>query len=268
MGLPVDKLVIATNENDILHRFWQSGVYEKQAKEGTQEKDQVREQIGALADPGGVKMTYAPAMDILVSSNFERLLWFLAFKISKVEEVNHRRMEAGEKVKGWLDQLKKDGGFQVEKEILEAAREDFASERVSNQETISTIKDVQAWTRNDVQEVKGRDGGVATTGMLYKGSYILDPHSAIGVAASMRRHQQGEDVQYVSLATAHPAKFSAAVEMALENVDGFTFETVLPEQFKGLMELEKRLVDCKADWKAVREIVVKEVEQELKASRK
>lgn len=266
MGLPVDKLVIATNENDILHRFWQSGVYEKQAKEGEQEKDKVKEKIGALADPGGVKMTYAPAMDILVSSNFERLLWFLAYKTSKVEETNHRRMEAGEKVKGWLEQLKSAGGFSVPKEMLEAAREDFASERVSNEETISTIKDIQA-SATDAVEVVGRDGKVATTGMMDRGRYILDPHSAIGVAASLRRIQAGEDVQYISLATAHPAKFSAAVEMALKDVEGFTFETVLPEQFKGLMELEKRLVDCKAEWKAVREIVVREVEEELKSAR-
>lgn len=270
MGLPVDKLVIATNENDILHRFWQSGTYEKQAAASKEEegRNEVKEADGALADPGGVKMTYAPAMDILVSSNFERLLWFLAYKTSTVEEVNHRRMEAGEKVKGWLEQLKKEGGFAVPKEMLEAAREDFASERVSNAETISTIKDVQA-SSTDAKEVKGRDGGVATTGMMDRGRYILDPHSAIGVAASLRRIQgeKEEEVQYISLATAHPAKFSNAVEMALKDVDGFTFETVLPEQFKGLMELEKRLVDCKADWKAVREIVVRGVDEELKESR-
>lgn len=272
MGLPVDKLVIATNENDILHRFWQSGVYEKQARQKEeQETDDVKEQIGALADPGGVKMTYAPAMDILVSSNFERLLWFLAFQTSTVEETNHRRMEAGEKVKEWLEQLKKNGGFHVEPKILDAARQQFTSERVSNDETISTIKDVQAWSKTDVKEVVGRDGNVATTGMLYNGSYILDPHSAIGVAASLRRIQHdsqqktedvGEDVEYISLATAHPAKFSAAVEMALQDVEGFSFESVLPVQFQGLMEFERRVVDCRADWKAVREIVTREVEGE------
>jgi threonine synthase len=268
MGLPVDKLVIATNENDILHRFWQSGVYEKQAKEGKQEVDEVKEAVGALADPGGVKMTYAPAMDILVSSNFERLLWFLAYKTSGVEEVNHRRMEAGERVKGWLDELKKNGGFSVPKNILDAAREQFASERVSNSQTISTIRDVQK-QETDVREVAGRDGKVATTGMLYQGRYILDPHSAIGVAASLRRIEgEKDDVHHISLATAHPAKFSAAVEMALQEVEGFTFETVLPEQFKGLMDLEKRVVDCKAEWEAVREIVVREVEEELKGSGK
>ena len=58
MGLPADKLIIATNENDILDRFMKSGEYAKQQEVG-------------------VKATYSPAMDILISSNFERLLWYL-----------------------------------------------------------------------------------------------------------------------------------------------------------------------------------------------
>ena len=56
MGLPVEKLVIATNENDILNRFLKTGSYEKSSE---------------------VAATYSPAMDILISLNFERLLWYL-----------------------------------------------------------------------------------------------------------------------------------------------------------------------------------------------
>ncbi|KAJ1797648.1 threonine synthase, partial [Coemansia sp. RSA 2599] len=59
LGLPVGRLAIATNANDILDRFLHSGVYEKNAEQGV------------LATP-------SPAMDILVSSNFERFLWYLA----------------------------------------------------------------------------------------------------------------------------------------------------------------------------------------------
>lgn len=116
MGLPTDKLVIATNENDILHRFWKTGYYEKHAVHG-------REAEGGLVDDGvkaheaGVKETLAPAMDILVSSNFERLLWFLAYQTSEAGETNHRRMQAGDKVKYWLSQLKSEGGFSVNSEI-------------------------------------------------------------------------------------------------------------------------------------------------------
>jgi threonine synthase len=58
--------VIATNENDILARFWKNGSYEKVDP--------------TLVNSRGVKETHSPAMDILVSSNFERLLWYLAFE--------------------------------------------------------------------------------------------------------------------------------------------------------------------------------------------
>ena len=110
MGLPTDKLVVATNENDILHRFWQTGWYEKQPVHGKEAEGGIAAD-GAKAHEEGVKETLSPAMDILVSSNFERLLWFLAFETSKVEETNRRRMEAGEKVKGWVTQLNSNGGF-------------------------------------------------------------------------------------------------------------------------------------------------------------
>ena len=79
-------------------------------------------------------------MDILVSSNFERLLWYLAFQESKAAELNHRRMAAGEQVKKWLAALKTEGGFGVSKEVLAAAKEKFDSERVSDAQTIDTIK--------------------------------------------------------------------------------------------------------------------------------
>lgn len=219
---------------------------------------------GAKADPSGVKMTFAPAMDILVSSNFERLLWYLAFQTSKTEETNRRRMEAGAKVKDWLEALKKDGGFGVEKEILQAAMQDFESERVSDKHTIDTIKEVYGWSSIPAAS----NPVVATTGMLHNGHYILDPHSAIGVAASLRQAQSvSKETHLVSLATAHPAKFSHAVELALKDVPGFTFETVLPEQFIGLDQLERRITESKADWKQVRGIVVQQVADELKGER-
>lgn len=96
MGLPVDKLVgnsspsrrsgsciktyvvlVATNENDILYRFWQTGRYEKQPVLGKEAEGGMKAD-GVKAHEEGCKETLSPAMDILVSSNFERLMWFLA----------------------------------------------------------------------------------------------------------------------------------------------------------------------------------------------
>ncbi|KAH9820869.1 threonine synthase-like [Teratosphaeria destructans] len=276
MGLPTDKLIVATNENDILHRFWKTGYYEKKPVHGL-EAEGGFEEDGVKAHESGVKETLAPAMDILVSSNFERLLWYVAYGTSKVEEVNRRRMEAGEKVKVWLNQLKSEGGFGVSQEMLAAAKEHFDSERVSDKQTIQTIKDIYAQTLPLAKQVNGHANATpATTGTSHEGHYILDPHSAIGVAAALRSIAGTKGVSeitgkhavhHISLATAHPAKFSNAVELALKDAPGFSFETVLPEQFVGLEEKEKRVTDTTADWQAVREIVVNQVEEELRGQR-
>ncbi|RMZ32023.1 hypothetical protein D0859_03865 [Hortaea werneckii] len=276
MGLPADKLIIATNENDILHRFWKTGFYEKMPVHGKEAEGGLVED-GVKAAESGVKETLTPAMDILVSSNFERLLWFLAYRTSTVEETNRRRMEAGEKVKNWLDALKKDGGFGVNKEILAAAKENFDSERVSDKQTIQTIKDIyNAPLPSSAATTTQADGHTpATTGTNHNGHYILDPHSAIGITASLRSitactdsaQKTGGDpaIHHISLATAHPAKFSHAVELALKDVEGFTFEKVLPEQFIGLEEMEKRCLDAPASWEKVKGIVRELVENEIRA---
>ncbi|KAI6840880.1 threonine synthase [Hortaea werneckii] len=276
MGLPADKLIIATNENDILHRFWKTGFYEKMPVHGKEAEGGLVED-GVKAAESGVKETLTPAMDILVSSNFERLLWFLAYRTSSVEETNRRRMEAGEKVKNWLDALKKDGGFGVNKEILAAAKENFDSERVSDKQTIQTIKDIYgASLSSTATQTDGHNTAApATTGTQHNGHYILDPHSAIGITASLRSitactdsaQKTGGDpaIHHISLATAHPAKFSHAVELALKDVEGFTFEKVLPEQFVGLEEMEKRCLDAPASWERVKGIVRELVEKEVRA---
>ncbi|KAI6862617.1 threonine synthase [Hortaea werneckii] len=277
MGLPADKLIIATNENDILHRFWKTGFYEKMPVHGKEAEGGLVED-GVKAAESGVKETLTPAMDILVSSNFERLLWFLAYRTSTVEETNRRRMEAGEKVKNWLDALKKDGGFGVNKEILAAAKENFDSERVSDKQTIQTIKDIYGATlpsSSAAATVQANGHTPATTGTNHNGHYILDPHSAIGITASLRSitactdsaQKTGGDpaIHHISLATAHPAKFSHAVELALKDVEGFTFEKVLPEQFVGLEEMEKRCLDAPASWEKVKGIVRELVEKEVRA---
>ncbi|KAK3371501.1 tryptophan synthase beta subunit-like PLP-dependent enzyme [Lasiosphaeria ovina] len=244
MGLPVDKLVIATNENDILDRFWKTGRYEKKATHGLAAEGGL-ESDGVKAHEDGVKETLSPAMDILVSSNFERLLWFLAYKFAAGTKMDDEwiKRQAGQEVSSWLKDLKTKGGFgPVYKDVLKEAREDFESERVTDHETLDAIK------------------------RLYKeANYILDPHTAVGIEAASRSVKRaGPGMPHIALSTAHPAKFAGAVTLALKDEPSFQFdEKVLPREFVGLDQKERRVKDVANDWKAVRELVKKEVEEEL-----
>lgn len=228
MGLPISKLIIATNENDILHRFWQTGAYEKD-------------------DGQGVKETLSPAMDILISSNFERLLWFIAYDVytSSVDEIQERRQIAALKVKEWQASLKTKGGFRVEQKVLDTAKTDFTSERVSDAETLVTIRDVYRWP--------GPKG------------YVLDPHSAISMTAALRSVKTAPGIHNVALSTAHPAKFSNAVEMALAEEKDFQFKDILPSQLLGLESLPRRVIRVQrsSGLDGIRKIIMNEVEKEL-----
>ncbi|KAI1084056.1 threonine synthase [Whalleya microplaca] len=244
MGLPVEKFVIATNENDILDRFWKTGKYEKKPARGPEAEGGL-EVDGVKAHEDGVKETLSPAMDILVSSNFERLLWFLAFEFAAVAKMDDEwnRRQAGQEVAAWLKQLKSTGGFgPVYQDVHTNAKRDFESERVSDAQTVDTIKNY-----------------------FNKIGYVLDPHTAVGVTASVRSMERSK-TPHISLSTAHPAKFAGAVELALKNEAGFSFEEkVRPPEFVGLETKEKRVTDVENNFETVREIVKKQVEEELKA---
>ena len=105
MGLPIERLVIATNRNDILARTLETGKYH-----GT-----------------GVKKTISPSMDIQVSSNFERLLF----------ELYHRD---GAAVKTLMERFKQAGSFTIEKAPLSRLRDEFDAGRSSEEETADEIK--------------------------------------------------------------------------------------------------------------------------------
>ncbi|KAK9384594.1 tryptophan synthase beta subunit-like PLP-dependent enzyme [Lipomyces mesembrius] len=217
MGLPVEKLIIATNANDILDRFWKSGVYEKKAPG---------------SDVEAVKETLSPAMDILISSNFERLLWYLAR-----EQLSSSNEEAGQYIQKWMIELKGTGKVVVPKQVLDAGLKEFASDSVSDEQTVETIKAIYD----------------LTTG------YIIDPHTSVGVTASLR-HLDGKHT-YVSLSTAHPAKFGDAVDQALQGKDAYSFDNVLPDAFKALKNLPKKVTVIEEPDK---ELVKAAIEQELK----
>jgi len=254
MGLPIAKLVVATNENDILDRFWKTGRYEKKAVRGVEAQGGIATD-GAKAHEDGVKETLSPAMNILVSSNLERLLWYLAYEFAATAGMNDEwnKKQAGQEVESWLKELKTKGGFGVYKEILDAARRDFESERVSDEQTIETIQEFYK------------------TGTSHKGGYILDPHSAIGVAAALRSMKRTSPIEthHIALATAHPAKFANAVDLALKDEKDFSFDAILPEEFVGLEKKERRVrvIPKGAGWEGIREIVEEEVKEELNGAR-
>ena len=139
MGLPIERLVVATNENDILDRFFKTGRYEKHAVFGA-EAEGGEEFDGVKAHEEGAKETLSPAMDILVSSNFERLLWYLARECETKEETEEgKSKEAGRVLKGWMDGVKSRGGIVVTPAVLAAAKRDFSSYRVSDKEVLPSF---------------------------------------------------------------------------------------------------------------------------------
>lgn len=174
MGLPIDQLVVATNENDILHRFISSNDYS-----ATQ-----------------LSKTYSPSMDILVSSNFERYLFDLFGR--DAEQLTDFMQRFGK------EQLS------VSEAQWRQVQATFDSASVNDEKTCQVIAEVKA-----------------ATGKL------LDPHTAVGVE-SARIVRRSQEVPMVTLATAHPAKFSDAISAAgLDLPD-------LPEHLADLLERDER----------------------------
>ncbi len=152
MGLPINQLVVATNKNDILHRFISKNHYHQEPLEHT----------------------LSPSMDIMVSSNFERLMFDLFGR-------NGEALAA--QIKTWKTQSGSIDDYRWKK-----ARELFDSLSLNDDETCAVIKQVFDETE-----------------------YLLDPHTAIGVGAA-RKCRRDISIPMVTLATAHPVKFPEAVE--------------------------------------------------------
>lgn len=120
MGLPMGQLGVATNSNDILARFWKSGLYQK---------------VDPSAAPvaGGVYATVSPAMDIAVSSNFERLLWYLAYEKAAQNDEASRRAAACDRVRDWMTAVKNMGTVDLSA-VLEDARRDFVADKADDEQ--------------------------------------------------------------------------------------------------------------------------------------
>jgi threonine synthase len=124
MGLPIRKLVVATNSNDILARFWKTGKYEK--VDSTVDVGGVVNNRKQATDASGVKETLSPAMDILVSSNFERLLWYLAFENSLGSTKEDRVKVDCTTLDLWMGQVKSNSRVEVPVSVLQTAQKEFS----------------------------------------------------------------------------------------------------------------------------------------------
>ena len=105
MGLPIEKLIVATNENDILERVINFGEYK----------------------PSKVKPSLSPSMDVQISSNFERLLF---------DVLNHD----DKKVSNLMSKLLSEGSFKLNKEQIKTIKKDFFANKVTDKETLKIIK--------------------------------------------------------------------------------------------------------------------------------
>ena len=193
MGLPVEQLIIATNQNDILHRTLETGA-------------QVKE---------GVTPSISPSMDIQVSSNFERAL-FEAYG------------RDGAVVAEQMDELKAKGAFTVSQGAIDMLRDTFASGRASEEETYGTIK----------------------TELLLSGELIC-PHTAVAVTVA------GDHLgatPMITLATAHPAKFPAAVEKATG------LHPQLPPHMADLFERDERVTRVPNDLTALQTLIKERIQ--------
>lgn len=189
MGAPIEQLIVATNENDILARFFQSGVYAQ----------------------GDVAKTLSPSMDIQVASNFERYLYY-------------QQGECAQSVRELMQTFSDTGSLAIDAgpDGVDAA---FSSRAVNTAETLATIARV-----ND------------------SCGYVLDPHSAVGVAAA---ETVPGDRPTLCLATAHPAKFPDAIAQAVPSAR--VIHPVL-ERLKGV---QTRCEVIDADEGTVRETIAR-----------
>ena len=198
MGLPVKKLICASNSNSVLTEFLTTGVYNRNRDFYT---------------------TISPSMDILISSNLERLLYSVS---------------GSENVCSWMKQLSENGKYEVDAKTLEAIKALFAAGCCNDDETKETISKI-----------------------FKEKNYLCDTHTAVAVKVYYDyKAKTGDATPAVIASTASPFKFSAAVLEAVEGkTDGLDeFEMVerlaqvtgkcCPEQLANLRDKAVRFDGC------------------------
>ena len=155
MGLPIGRLICASNRNNVLTDFLRTGVYDRNRDFYT---------------------TVSPSMDILISSNLERLLYDLSGCDSK-------------RVKGWMDSLAATGRYEVDEDVKSAIRELFWAGCCDDEATVETV---------------GKVFGSA--------HYLADTHTAVALNVYEQYvRESGSDVPTIIASTASPYKFAPAV---------------------------------------------------------
>ena len=157
MGLPVRKFICASNDNNVLTDFLRTGVYDRNRP---------------------FYLTGSPSMDILVSSNLERLLYCVSGD--------------AEKVAGYMSKLSKEGRYEADAAVMDEIRKDF----------------VGGWCSDAASKEE--------IARLWKNGYLMDTHTAVAsrVLCDVRA-DSGDDVACVIVSTASPFKFGGTVLDAL-----------------------------------------------------
>ena len=167
MGVPINKLICAANANNVITDFIRCGDYDRNRE---------------------LTKTISPSMDILVSSNLERLL----FEITGHDAA---------KVTAWMYDLEKKGRYTVDEEILKRIQAVFWSDFATDLEATAAIKEV--WEKNH---------------------YLMDPHTAVAWQVYKKyRQQTGDHEKTVIISTASPYKFAGSVAaeiLAPEQISG------------------------------------------------
>ncbi|HHY83058.1 MAG TPA: threonine synthase [Clostridiales bacterium] len=173
MGLPVNRLICASNDNKVLSDFIRTGIYDRRRE---------------------FYKTISPSMDILVSSNLERLLYDLS-----------GRDDA--QVRSWMEQLAEEGHYRIEGKALDKLQSEMWGGYASVGETLDSIRET-----------------------FKKTGYTMDPHTAVGkwVYDSYRK-ETGDNTQTILVSTASPFKFPGDVLKALLEKSPSEDEVQLPE---------------------------------------
>ena len=157
MGLPINKLICASNANNILTDFLRTGVYDRNRD---------------------FYLTMSPSMDILISSNLERLLYFTA---------------GSEKTAAYMKQLNQTGAYQVDADVFAKITDNFVGYFADEKATADTIRNT--WEKH---------------------GYLCDTHTAVAISAAEQYiAETGDTIPMVIDSTASPYKFANNVYRAV-----------------------------------------------------